>query len=56
MKKTPRKMTLRKETLLSLTDSRLEAAGARPTSLDTVCEFCDTYQRTCTGPFTCGCF
>ncbi|MFL6261314.1 MAG: class I lanthipeptide [Thermoanaerobaculia bacterium] len=56
MKKTPKKMTLQKETLLSLTDSRLQAAGGRPTSLDTVCEFCDTYQRTCTGPNTCGCF
>jgi hypothetical protein len=56
MKRTPKKMALQKETLLSLTDSRLQAAGARPASLDTHCEFCDTYQRTCTGPNTCGCF
>jgi hypothetical protein len=50
MKKTqPRKMTLTRETLRNLSDAPLEqAAGARPTSLDTRCDFCDTYQATCT--------
>jgi hypothetical protein len=49
MKKQAMKMVLNKETLRSLTEARLErVAGARPTSLDTRCEYCDTFQMNCT--------
>ena len=49
MKKQPRKIALTKETLRNLTEARLEqVGGARPTSLDTRCEYCDTFQMNCT--------